>query len=249
MVKILLVQPPHWSPDGHANFDAVEELAGSASGDVMLLPELAGSTLPRADYLARVRELAKGSGMAVVGGSHYDDSHDAGRVNRGAVFAADGALLAEYDKVHPYGLELRTGVRPGRPSPGFELHGRRLHVLLCADLWYSAGLAGRDGLDAVLVPAFSLTRWDGPAPARELWQHMSVARAYEFMTYVAVSDWHHETTYHGHPCAGVTGLANPCPTTHTGFFTGPPDAPVSAHDLDFARLDAFRSDRAERGFR
>lgn len=245
-MKILLVQPPHWSPDGHANFDAAESLIGSPgySADVLLLPELAGSSLLRADYLARVRDLATGSGMAVVGGSHYD-----GPVNRGAVFDAGGTLLLEYDKVHPYGLELRSGIRPGRPSAGFELAGRRLHVLLCADLWYSASLAGRDGLDAVLVPAFSVTRWDGPAPARELWQHMSVARAYEFMTYVAVSDWHHETTYHGHPCAGVTGLANPCPETHTGFFTGPPDAPVSVHELDFARLDAFRSDRAARGFR
>ncbi|MGN9842886.1 carbon-nitrogen hydrolase family protein [Nonomuraea sp. H19] len=242
-MEILLVQPPHWSPDGHANFDAIERLVTTRTGDVMLLPELAGASLPREDYLVRVRDLAVGARMAVVGGSHYD-----GAVNRGAVFDADGRLLAEYDKVHPYGLELRSGVVPGRPSAGFELHGRRLHVLLCADLWYSAGLAGRDGLDAVLVPAFSVTRWDGPAPARELWQHMSVARAYEFMTYVAVSDWHHETTYHGHPCAGVTGLANPCPKTHTGFFTGPPDAAVSVHDLDFARLDAFRRDRTDRGF-
>lgn len=246
-MKILLVQPPHWSPDGHANFDAVEELLPSPAGDVVLLPELAGSSLPRADYLARVRALAEGSGAAVVGGSHYDGP-SGGAVNRGAVFDAGGRLLLEYDKVHPYGLELRNGVRPGLPSAGFELAGRRLHVLLCADLWYSAGLAGHDAFDAVLVPAFSVTRWDGPAPARELWQHMSVARAYEFMTYVAVSDWHHETTYQGHPCAGVTGFANPCPETHTGFFTGPPDAPVSSFDLDFARLDAFRHDRAARGF-
>ncbi|MBB5784060.1 carbon-nitrogen hydrolase family protein [Nonomuraea jabiensis] len=243
-MKILLVQPPHWSPDGHANFDAIEELVTARSGDVLLLPELAGAGLPRAEYLARVRDLAKGTGMAVVGGSHYD-----GPVNRGAVFDAAGELLMEYDKVHPYDVELRSGVVPGRPSAGFELHGRRLHVLLCADLWYSASLAGRDGLDAVLVPAFSITRWEGPAPARELWQHMTVARAYEFMTYVAVSDWHHETTYHGHPCAGVAGFANPCPRTRAGFFTGTGDDPVSAHDLDFDRLDAFRRDRADRGFR
>ncbi|MGW6500364.1 carbon-nitrogen hydrolase family protein [Nonomuraea angiospora] len=243
-MKILLVQPPHWSPDGHANFDAIEQLVTARSGDVLLLPELAGAGLPRAEYLARVRDLAKATGMAVVGGSHYD-----GPVNRGAVFDGGGELLAEYDKVHPYDVELRSGVVPGLPSAGFELHGRRLHVLLCADLWYSASLAGRDGLDAVLVPAFSITRWDGPAPARELWQHMTVARAYEFMTYVAVSDWHHETTYHGHPCAGVAGFANPCPRTRAGFFTGTGDDPVSAHDLDFDRLDAFRRDRADRGFR
>ncbi|MEU6714850.1 carbon-nitrogen hydrolase family protein [Nonomuraea sp. NPDC046802] len=242
-MKILLVQPPHWSPDGHANFDAIERIVPTGAGEVLLLPELAGSSMSRPDYLSRVRSLAEGTGMAVVGGSHYD-----GAVNRGAVFDAGGSLLSEYDKVHPYGVELSSGIVPGRPGPGFELHGRRLLVLLCADLWYSASLAGRDGLDAVLVPAFSVTRWDGPAPARELWQHMSVARAYEFMTYVAVSDWHHETTYQGRPCAGVTGLANPCPRTRSGFFTGPPELPVSAHDLDFARLDAFRRDRADRGF-
>ncbi|TDD01249.1 carbon-nitrogen hydrolase family protein [Nonomuraea deserti] len=243
-VKILLVQPPRWFPDGHANFDAIEELVASHSGDLMLLPELAGSSLPRAAYLDRVRSLARRSGMAAVGGSHYD-----GAVNRGAVFGADGTLLAEYDKVHPYGVERHSGVLPGRPSTGFELHGRRLRVLLCADLWYSASLAGHDGLDAVLVPAFSVTRWDGPAPARELWRHMSVARAYEFMTYVAVSDWHHEATYLGHSCAGATGLADPCPRTHAGFFSGPPAAAVSAYELDFDRLDAFRHDRGERGFR
>ncbi|HEX4817102.1 MAG TPA: carbon-nitrogen hydrolase family protein [Nonomuraea sp.] len=243
-MKILLVQPPHYSPDGHANFDAIERLVTGRDGDLMLLPELAGASLPRADYLRRVRDLATGAGMAVAGGSHYD-----GKVNRGAVFDAAGSLAAEYDKLHPYGVELRAGVLPGRPGEGFALHGRRLLVLLCADLWYSGSLAARDGLDAVLVPAFSVTRWDGPAAARELWRHMSVARAYEFMTYVAVSDWHHETTYHGHPCAGVTGLANPGPDTHAGFFTGVPDAFVSVHDLDFDRLDAFRADRADRGFR
>ncbi|MEW9554346.1 carbon-nitrogen hydrolase family protein [Nonomuraea sp. NPDC050783] len=248
-MQIILVQPPRYSSDGHANFDTIEGLVTPRSAELMLLPELAGASLPRADYLARVRELARGAGMAVVGGSHYDGSPGGGRVNRGAVADAGGTLLAEYDKVHPYGLELRSGVVPGRPGTGFELNGRRLRVLLCADLWYSASLAGYEGLDAVLVPAFSVTRWEGPAPARQLWQHMSVARAYEFMTYVAVSDWHHETTYHGHPCAGVTGLANPCPRTHAGFFTGPPEAAVSVHELDFARLDAFRRDRAERGFR
>ncbi|WP_188188193.1 carbon-nitrogen hydrolase family protein [Nonomuraea sp. SYSU D8015] len=254
-MKILLAQPPHWSPDGHANFDAIERLVTGRTGDVILLPELAGASLPRSDYLRRVRDLATGAGMAVVGGSHYDgpvngaaDGAVIGAVNRGAVFDAGGTLLTEYAKAHPYGLELRSGIVPGLPGEGFELHGRRLHVLLCADLWYSASLAGRDGLDAVLVPAFSVTRWDGPAPARELWQHMTVARAYEFMTYVAVSDWHHDTTYHGHPCAGVTGLANPCPETRAGFFTATDD-PVSVHDLDFDRLDAFRRDRADRGFR
>ncbi|MEO3876473.1 carbon-nitrogen hydrolase family protein [Nonomuraea sp. B12E4] len=242
-MKILLIQPSAWSPDGHANFDAIDELITPGTGDLALLPELAGASLPRADYLERVRALAVSAGMAVAGGSHYD-----GAVNRGAVYDADGTLIAEYDKVHPYGVELRSGTVAGRPNPGFELYGRRLRVLLCADVWYSASLTGFGDLDAVLVPAFSVTRWDSPAPARELWRHMCVARAYEFMTYVAVSDWHHEATYHGHPCAGVSGLADPCPEAPASFFTGAPGASVSVHELDFDRLNAFRRDRADRGF-
>ncbi|GAA3095530.1 hypothetical protein [Nonomuraea salmonea] len=53
----------------------------------------------------------------------------------------------------------------------------------------------------------------------------------------------------GIPARASPAWPTPCPETHTGFFTGPPDAPVSVHELDFARLDAFRSDRTARGFR
>ncbi|SEN27424.1 carbon-nitrogen hydrolase family protein [Nonomuraea pusilla] len=258
-MRVLLIQPSRWSPDGHANFDAAERLlasSGSGSegpvacdsplggGDVVLLPELAGSDLTRPDYLARVRDLAAGTGLTVVGGSHHDRTPD-GTVNRGAVADPTGAIVAEYAKAHPYGVEHESGVVPGDPGGAFTLGGRRLRVLLCADLWYSSSLTGGD--DVVLVPAFSVTRWDGPAAARALWRHMSVARAYEFMAYVAVSDWRHEADYHGRPCAGVTGFADPCPADPSGFHVTP-SAPVSVRALDFDRLDAFRADRAARGF-
>ncbi|MFI6503284.1 carbon-nitrogen hydrolase family protein [Nonomuraea typhae] len=238
-MKVLLIQPPRWSPDGHDNFDAAERLLQEA--DLVLLPELAGSSLPRAEYRERVVRLARLAGAFVVGGSHYD-AVEGGSVNRGVVAAPDGTIAAEYEKAHPYGLERRSGVLPGRPSETFELAGRRMRVLLCADLWYSARMA--TAVDAVLVPAFSLTQWDSPEPARALWQHMSVARAYEFMTYVAVSDWHHEATYHGHPCAGVTGFAHPYPDRPEEYFTHGAGTRV----MDFDRLDALRADRVGRGF-
>ncbi|WP_336207288.1 carbon-nitrogen hydrolase family protein [Nonomuraea sp. LPB2021202275-12-8] len=247
-MRILLVQPGRWSPDGHVNFSAIETLlAGAPAGDLIVLPELAGSDLPPGEYLARVRELAVGAGATVVGGSHYDRTGE-GVVNRGVVVDAAGEPLAEYGKLHPYGVELRGGVVPGRPGDGFELGGRTLRVLLCADLWYSGSLSRLPVPDAVLVPAFSVTQWPTPDPARSLWQHMSVARAYEFMTYVAVSDWHHEADYHGQRCAGVTGLADPCPAEPSGFFTGTPGPAIAAHTLDFDRLDSFRRNRAERSF-
>ncbi len=235
--------PERWSADGHVNFDGIEGVV-PAGVDVVLLPELVGSSLARGEYLERLRGLAAETEATVVGGSYYDRT-EAGVVNRGAVVDPRGEVVAEYDKVHPYGVEQQTGVIPGAPSHGFELLGRRAQVLLCADLWYSGSLARlADPVDVVLVPAFSVTQWGTPLPARTLWEHMSVARAYEFMTYVAVSDWHHEATYHGHPCAGVTGLANPCPTTGVFFTPG-----ATVHDLDFPRLTAFRADRATRNFR
>jgi predicted amidohydrolase len=185
-VRVFLVQPSRWSPDGHANFDLVEKLFAEGwtqpgHGDLVVLPELVGSDLPPADYLTRVRDLALGLGAVVVGGSHYDRTRP-GTVNRGVVIDAAGEQTAEYGKLHPYGVELRDGVVPGRLGGGFRVGGRRLRVLLCADLWYSASLTPGAGTDLLLVPAFSVTQWATPAPARALWQHMSVARAYEFMT-------------------------------------------------------------------
>ncbi|MFI6290578.1 carbon-nitrogen hydrolase family protein [Nonomuraea sp. NPDC050790] len=238
-MKVLMIAPAAWSPDGHENFDAAERLLEEA--DLVVLPELAGSELPRAEYLERVGGLARRSGAYVVGGSHYD-AVEGGSVNRGVVAGPDGRVVAEYEKAHPYGVEHRTGVLPGRPSQTFELAGRRVLVLVCADLWYSARVA--TPVDAVLVPAFSVTRWDTPVPSRALWQHMSVARAYEFMTYVAVSDWRHGADYHGAPCAGVTGFADPYPARPGEYHV----RGSGVHVMDFERLDALRADRAGRGF-
>ncbi|MEV4836698.1 carbon-nitrogen hydrolase family protein [Nonomuraea sp. NPDC049486] len=246
-MRILLVQPARWSPDGHANLTAVETLlAGAPPADLVVLPELAGSELPRREYLERLRGLAARARAAVVGGSHYAPA-GAGKVNQGLAVSAAGEVLAGYGKSHPYGVERDDGVVPAPIGDGFEVAGRRVRVLLCADLWYSGSLAGPPA-DVVVVPAFSVTQWPTPGPARSLWEHMSVARAYEFMTYVAVSDWHHEAGYHGQPCAGVTGLANPSPADGAGFFTAQPSAAVAAYELDFERLGRFRRNRADRSF-
>ncbi|MFI6396264.1 carbon-nitrogen hydrolase family protein [Nonomuraea sp. NPDC050540] len=238
-MKVLMIAPAAWSPDGHDNFDAADELLEES--DLVVLPELAGSRLPRAEYLERVSGLARRAGAYVVGGSHYD-AVEGGSVNRGVVADPAGRVVAEYEKAHPYGVEHRAGVLPGRPSQTFELAGRRVRVLVCADLWYSARLAAP--VDAVLVPAFSVTQWDSPDPSRALWQHMSVARAYEFMTYVAVSDWQHGASYHGAPCAGVTGFADPYPARPAEYYARGAGVRV----MDFERLDALRADRAGRGF-
>lgn len=245
-MRILLVQPATWSPDGHTNLTTAETLLeGPPPADLVVLPELAGSELPPEEYLERLRRLAARAGATVVGGSHYART-DGGLVNRGLAVAADGEVLAEYGKSHPYGVEQDNGVVPAPLGDAFEVAGRQVRVLVCADLWYSESLAGSRA-DLVVVPAFSVTQWPVPGPARSLWEHMSVARAYEFMTYVAVCDWRHGADYHGRRCAGVTGLANPSPADGAGFFTRP-SAGVAAFEPDLRRLEEFRRNRAERSF-
>ncbi len=96
-VVLTLVQPRDWADDGDANFDAVSRLLrGSAAAgvpEVVVLPELVGSAMPRDGYLARVTELAVRRGAWVVGGSHHWDS-TAGVRNAGVVVDPDGAACA-----------------------------------------------------------------------------------------------------------------------------------------------------------
>ncbi|MFD2351663.1 hypothetical protein ACFSTC_23795 [Nonomuraea ferruginea] len=64
--------PPAGPPDGHANLTAVETLlTGAPPADLVVLPELVDSELPRREYLERLRGLAARARAAVVGGSHY----------------------------------------------------------------------------------------------------------------------------------------------------------------------------------
>ncbi|MEV4897160.1 hypothetical protein AB0K48_48235, partial [Nonomuraea sp. NPDC055795] len=50
--------------------------------------------------------------------------------------------------------------------------------------------------------------------------------------------------YHGAPCAGVTGFADPYPARPAEYYVRGAGVRV----MDFERLDALRADRAGRGF-
>jgi hypothetical protein len=124
----------------------------------------------------------------------------------------------------------------------------RVLVSLCADFWYSE-LFDRSSLpDLVLVPAFSLTQWPSARSAKLLWRHMAVSRAYEFLTFVGISDWGPASQYRGQRSSAVAGFATPCPKRRETFFLALAPKRIAAFNLDFDRLRAFREDRIRRGF-
>jgi len=253
-VKLLLTQLPTRLDDGRRNFDAVERIlerypAMAADADLLVLPELIGCEISDAEYERSVRDLARRAGCYVVGGTHHSKR---GRsvVNRGAVSDPAGSIVAEYEKMRPYGVEAKLGVKPGTRAGSFRLRGRTVAVFVCSDFWYSESFL-HDGTrppDMVVVTALSITQRPSPMLARTLWKHMAVARAYEFAAYVGVSDWRTGCTYGGQPSCGVAGLANPRPFGREGFFSALNRGSLALHELNFERLEGLRTSRSARGF-
>jgi len=249
-LRVVLVQPAAWHDDGPANLGAAAAgLRRAGPFDehhVVVLPELIGATMVRDDYLAALREIAAATGAWVVGGSHYATTGPLR--NGGAVVDPHGAVVDQYEKRNPYGVEHDHGVQAGDRHASFTIDGRTVTVMICADAWFAELLLDPPSMaDLIIVPSFSITRRP-PAFSRALWEHLAVARAYEFTAFVAVSDWRQGATYHGAPSAGVSGVADPFPRQPDRYFVAADDADVSVHALDFSRLDALHRDRVARGF-
>jgi predicted amidohydrolase len=251
-VKLALLQPRLRAFDNAACRRRIDELLRAArgsldAGDIVLLPEHALFTLDREEYLRAVRDMAAIAGCAVVGGSHHEQLAG-GRVNAGCAVLPDGTVAGAYEKLRPYAQE-RDAVLPGSLLGEFPLGGLRVMVLICADFWFS-DLIQRAALlpDVILVPALSVTRKESPAYSRSLWRQLAVARAYEFGCFVGISDWAHDSDLPRLFASGVGGFADPSGIDPAAFFTPTGDDDLSIHELDLARLAAFREDRRQRGF-
>lgn len=250
-MKLLLVQPELSYSSGADNLEVVarlvEPFAGALSaGDVLLLPEHVDVRPSRAAYEGDVRRLAARLGCHVVGGSHHEE-RDGARVNSGIVSDATGAIVGAYEKLRPYAEE-RSRVQPGAALGEFSVAGRAVLVLICADFWFSdVFYRAKELPDLILVPAFSVTRKPTPGYSRSLWQHLAVARAYEFGAYVGISDWAHTDTPGHLSASGVGGLGDPTTSDPEGLFL-PVGGAVRLFDLDFGALGDFRRDRVDRGF-
>jgi predicted amidohydrolase len=251
-MKLVLVQP-ELSIDAQAdNLGVISRLLeplapGLCALDVVLLPEHVDLRTSRSAYEQDIVQLAQRLGCHVIGGSHHED-RAAGRVNAGIAVDASGQILAEYEKLRPYADE-RSRVQSGGTLGEFSIGGRNLLVLICADFWFSDVFYRARALpDLVLVPAHSVSRKPSPQYSRALWQHLAVARAYEFGVYVGISDWAYAPAASGRlPPSGVSGFADPTTADPAALFH-PLTAPARIFELDFDALGAFRRDRQGRGF-
>jgi len=251
-VKLALVQPVLSAGNDAANMEEIRRVTESVSaqlgpGDLLLLPEHFLFSSRGDGYDAFVKEIAAAAGCTVVGGSHHR-SMAGGKINYGAVVSAKGETIAEYSKLRPYSDEQKH-VRPGTLSGLFTMDNIRILVLICADFWYSDIILGTaEPPDLVLVPALSVSRKSSPAYAKALWKHLAVSRAYEFGTYVGISDWAEDSSLPKYRTSGVAGLADPPATDPEKFFTPVPGGGATVTELDFASIAAFREDRRMRGF-
>ena len=251
-MRLLLVQPRlSMAPDAR-NVESVGQLlldsgVTPARDDVALLPEHVSMATTRGAYVAEIAALARRLGCHVVGGSHHEQRGDV-VVNCGLVVDPDGHSLGRYEKLRPYAAE-RAVVTPGSHMGELSIGGRRVLVLVCADFWFADVFARARVLpDLVLVPALSVTRKATPDYSRALWRHLAVARAYEFGCYVGISDWAHVPYPLALSASGVGGFSDPTSVAPERMFVPIGDAGVAAVEIDFSALEAFRRDRAVRGF-
>lgn len=197
-MKLALYQGPSPAGDLESAFSRIETLLSSvaaAGAGMLLLPELflpgynqptRFSQLAQAmdgPWMARMSGLARSAGCGLCFG--WAERHDGALYNAASAIGPDGALLAHYRKIQLFGAMEHAAFQPGTTAPPvFDLHGRRVGLLICYDIEFpqhAAGLARR-GADLLLVPTAN------PAGFAHVPQVLVPARAHENRMIVAYAN-------------------------------------------------------------
>jgi len=177
-------------------FEAMVREAAAAGAAYVQSPEMTGALMrDRAALRAAIRPAGqdpvalKASALAAELGIHVHVgstavAHGDKVANRGFLFGPDGGLVAEYDKIHMFDVDLDNGeswresatYEPGRETVVAELPCARVGLAICYDLRFpqlfrAQALAGAEMLT---VPA-AFTRQTGEAH----WHVLLRARAIE----------------------------------------------------------------------
>ena len=149
--------------------------------------------------LSHFRDLARELGIHLHIGSMAIKLGDNSVANRAFLIAPDGAVLARYDKIHMYDVDLGNGesyresklYRPGEEAVVADLPWTRLGLTVCYDVRFPQlfrSLA-RTGASIIAIPA-AFTQTTGEAH----WHVLLRARAIETGAYViaAAQGGHHE---------------------------------------------------------
>lgn len=184
-----------WAVNLEAVRSRLREMAGRC--DLAVLPENAlclgrGATVlrqakPICDLYAELGGLCREAGVAAVfGGVPVAESGKA--MNSSLAFAADGALLARYDKMHlfqynpgqPGGIDETLTYGYGPFPVAFEFRGWRVALSICYDVRFPELYRALGSIDVIVCTA-AFTRPTGQAH----WELLLRARAVENLCYVA----------------------------------------------------------------
>lgn len=192
-------------PDTDANFAAAEELIELATrrgAELVGLPENFAFMGEDEQRLALAPALAERSHrflvtmarryqVTLLGGGYPVPAGERLTLNRAELFGKDGQLLARYDKIHLFDVDLPDGntyresetVQPGHDLPPVvDVPGLcRIGLSICYDVRFPElyrHLAGA-GADLVMIPA-AFTAFTG----KDHWQVLLQARAIENTVYV-----------------------------------------------------------------
>jgi predicted amidohydrolase len=142
--------------------------------------------------LAAVRGAAKAKGLWVALGSLAVTREDGRWANRSFVIDGQGAIVARYDKIHMFDVELATGeawresaaYAPGEAVVTAETPVGRLGLAVCYDVRFPAlfEALGRQRCDVIAIPA-AFTVPTGKAH----WHLLQRARAVEASAYVVAA--------------------------------------------------------------
>lgn len=179
--------------------------AAMAGASMLFTPEMSGlidrersraaaHIVPEADspVLSAVRVAAANSGIWVALGSLAVARDDGRWANRSFVIDGQGAVVARYDKIHMFDVDLATGeswresaaYAPGEQVVTVETPLGRLGLTVCYDLRFPAlfEALGRARCDLIAIPA-AFTVPTGQAH----WHVLQRARAIEASAYVVAA--------------------------------------------------------------
>lgn len=179
------------------SFEALVREAADAGAVYVQSPEMTGVLVRDRDELleritvqddcpvvSKAAALARELGIAVHVGSTAILLDDGKVANRGFLFGRDGGLVATYDKIHMFDVDLDNGeswresatYRPGDVSIVADLSYARIGMAVCYDLRFPDLFRAQalSGAEVLTVPA-AFTRQTGEAH----WQVLTRARAIE----------------------------------------------------------------------
>lgn len=256
MPRIACVQlnaGPEIAPNLEIAADHVRSAAADGA-DLIALPENATMVVHgREAILARARHegdhpaipvfatLARETGVPILVGSLAVLLEDGRAANRSFLFAADGTVLARYDKLHMFDVDLPGGesyresdtFRPGDSAVVADLPWARLGLSICYDVRFPhlyRDLA-RAGADVIAVPS-AFTRQTGEAH----WHLLLRARAIEtgcFIVAPAQTGTHHKDR----KTFGHSLIVDPWGRVLADAGTEPG---IVAADIDLERISAAR---------